>query len=197
MNLRKWYILAVILFGLVIFLALCRIVSGRGEQTAIAVQNEIRKPEGTEKKKHPEAPADYSLIASNNLFHPLRGKPPSENSDQAGQKKQTVKNLKFELRGVYRSGNQYGALIEIAGNRGPGVPGELRRANANLFLIGSEIAEGYMLKEVMSNRVVIERNGEKVELALAKLNPPEESSELPVIGIKTQSGKSEKSKKTE
>ena len=196
MNLRKWYILAVILFGLVIFLALCRIVSGREVQTAIAVQNEIRKPEGIEKKKYSEAPADYSLITSNNLFHPLRGKPPAENNDQVGQKKQTAMNLKFELRGVYRSGNQYGALIEIAGNRGPGVPGELRRANANLFLIGSEIAEGYILKEVMSNRVVVERNGEKIELALVKLTPPEESSELPVIGGKVQGGKSEISKKT-
>ena len=117
---------------------------------------------------------DFGAIAANNLFHPQRGKATPEKEKEAAQKnKQTI--LKFELKGIYHSDNRHGALIVYRGNSKTAANTDLKKADADLFFLGKEISDGYILKEVRNRSVVIMRGNEKIEVELTMLQGPEKS----------------------
>ena len=121
---------------------------------------------------------DFGAIAANNLFHPQRGKATPEKGKEAAQKnKQTI--LKFELKGIYHSDNRHGALIVYRGNSKTAANTDLKKADADLFFLGKEISDGYILKEVRNRSVVIMRGNEKIEVELTMLQGPEKSSKAP------------------
>ena len=122
---------------------------------------------------------NLDLISANNLFHPYRGKPvPTEENAKAKTKGKPPARFKFVLTGVFRSGEEYGALLVIMGNRtNPARKDELEKADANIFIQSQEIAEGYILQEVQPDRVIIIHNDEKIEVLMEKLATPNEPSE--------------------
>ncbi len=122
---------------------------------------------------------DYSTIATNNLFHPQRGKATPEKGKEAAQKNKQQAVLKFELKGIYHSDNRHGALIVYRGNSKTAANTDLKKADADLFFQGKEISDGYILKEVRNRSVVITRGNEKIEVELTMLQGPEKSSKAP------------------
>lgn len=122
---------------------------------------------------------DFSTIAANNLFHPQRGKATPEKEKEAAQKNKQQAILKFELKGIYHSDNRHGALIVYRGNSKTAANTDLKKADADLFFLGKEISDGYILKEVRNRSVVIMRENEKIEVELTMLQGPEKSSKAP------------------
>lgn len=122
---------------------------------------------------------DFSTIAANNLFHPQRGKATPEKEKEAAQKNKQQAILKFELKGIYHSDNRHGALIVYWGNSKTAANTDLKKADADLFFLGKEISDGYILKEVRNRSVVIMRGNEKIEVELTMLQGPEKSSKAP------------------
>lgn len=122
---------------------------------------------------------DYSTIATNNLFHPQRGKAVPEKGKEAAQKNKQQAVLKFELKGIYHSDNRHGALIVCRGNSKTATNADLKKADADLFFQGKEISDGYILQEVRNRSVVITRKNEKIEVELTMLQGPEKSSKTP------------------
>jgi hypothetical protein len=122
---------------------------------------------------------DFSTIAANNLFHPQRGKATLEKGKEAAQKNKQQAILKFELKGIYHSDNRHGALIVYRGNSKTAANTDLKKADADLFFLGKEISDGYILKEVRNRSVVIMRENEKIEVELTMLQGPEKSSKAP------------------
>ena len=118
---------------------------------------------------------DFSTIAANNLFHPQRGKATPEKEKEAAQKNKQQAILKFELKGIYHSDNRHGALIVYRGNSKTAANTDLKKADADLFFLGKEISDGYILKEVRNRSVVIMRGNEKIEVELTMLQGPEKS----------------------
>lgn len=122
---------------------------------------------------------DFSTIAANNLFHPQRGKATPEKEKEAAQKNKQQAILKFELKGIYHSDNRHGALIVYRGNSKTAANTDLKKADADLFFLGKEISDGYILKEVRNRSVVIMRGNERIEVELTMLQGPEKSSKAP------------------
>ena len=122
---------------------------------------------------------DFGAIAANNLFHPQRGKATPEKGKEAAQKNKQQAILKFELKGIYHSDNRHGALIVYRGNSKTAANTDLKKADADLFFLGKEISDGYILKEVRNRSVVIMRENEKIEVELTMLQGPEKSSKAP------------------
>lgn len=140
----------------------------------------ISEPEATEASVAKSAlqpqKKEYAYITKNDLFHPLRGKAPDEDNKPVARKTGAPARFKFDLRGVFRSGENYGAIILIAGNA-PTSKGDLKKANGEIFFQGAEIAEGCILRKVDSGSVTILQNGEEIVVKLEKLQPPEMKGE--------------------
>ena len=119
---------------------------------------------------------DYSLIVKNDLFHPLRGKAPTEGNGTAAKKTGPPARFKFDLRGVFRSGERYGAIILVGGNK-PNSKGDFKKANGEIFFQGAEIVDGCVLQKVGSNSITILQNGEELTVKLEKLQPPDKNGE--------------------
>lgn len=119
---------------------------------------------------------DFTAVASNNLFHPSRGKsiPDKENNTTPVNRPRGI--LKFELKGVCHSGGRYAALIVCRGGSASKRGDDLKKADSDLYHTGNEIADGYILKEVKKRSVLIERGQEKIELELMQLRPPGQNS---------------------
>ncbi len=114
---------------------------------------------------------DLTVLSKNDIFHPLRGKDDAETEPVKAPPKKTPSRVKFDLRGVFRSGDKYGALLSVNGG-GPQNKNELKKADAEVFFSGSQVAEGYTLKTVESQSVTIVGNGEEIIVELEKLKPP-------------------------
>ncbi|UDQ98318.1 type II secretion system protein N [Lentisphaerota bacterium WC36G] len=163
-----------IIFSLTSLIILLSLYLSRPISKSIEQQIETVKSLPKNIEKQEQLKQDYSVIASKYLFHPLRGVK-SEVKTEQKPKQRSTKSLKFELKGVYRSDNIYGALIQYKGIRRPSNKNssiELKRADFSLYYVNSEIAEGYVLKKVNSDSVIITRNSEIIEVNLPKLMPP-------------------------
>ena len=172
MTIKQYNITGIILCALALALLICRHLSDSGrsgkappEPVPDAVSTNVVGP-----RKLTE---DYSVITSNNLFHPLRGKAPAADAAKTQQDQKPPAVLNFDLKGIYHSGMRRAALIQFRGNAPVPKTGELQKADANLFYVGSEISNGYILQEVKTRSVVIIRGNEKVEVELQMLLPPE------------------------
>ncbi len=119
---------------------------------------------------------DYSYITKNDLFNPLRGKAPDDENRPVAKKSGPPSRYKFDLRGVFRSGDSYGAIILVSGNN-PASKEDLKKANGEIFFQGAEIAEGCVLRKVDYTSVTILQNGEEIVVKLEKLQPPEKKGE--------------------
>lgn len=173
---RNWIVAATILYLAAsgIFLS-AWFRSEKKHEPSVAGVSEKSPTPPSRKALVPPSQKDYSYIAKNNLFHPRRGKA-EEETRPAAKKPGPPVRLKLDLRGVFRSGDKSGALIVVAGNT-PHSGKDLKKADAEIFFTGAEIAEGYILQEVGSNSATILHDGEKIIVALEKLKQPEMSSE--------------------
>ena len=173
MTIKQYNIMGVALCTLALLLLICWRLSISGQNKApkktVIVDDGIQTAVLGPRKMQ----EDYSLIASNNLFHPLRGKAPAADAAKTQQTKKPPAVLNFELKGIYHSDSLRAALIQFRGNAPGPKSGELQKADASLFYIGSEIANGYILQEVKTRSVVITRGSEKIEVELQMLLPPE------------------------
>ena len=173
MTIKQYNIMGIALCTLALLLLICWRLSISGQNKALkktvivddGIQTAVLGP-----RKMQE---DYSLIASNNLFHPLRGKAPAADAVKTQQDKKSLAVLNFELKGIYHSDSLRAALIQFRGNAPGPKSGELQKADASLFYIGN----GYILQEVKTRSVVITRGSEKIEVELQMLLPPEARGE--------------------
>lgn len=197
MTIKQYNISGIALCTLALLLLICWRLSVSGQNNAPS------KPAATDDAIHTAAlgprkiQEDYSLIASNNLFHPLRGKAPAADAAKAQQDKKPPAVLNFELKGIYHSDARRAAVIQFRGNAPGPKSGELQKADASLFYIGGEISNGYILQEVKTRSVVIIRGSEKIEVELQMLLPPEAPGEsqpsatAPAPAVKSESQKKE------
>lgn len=175
MNLRYWYTGGLFFSAVAATIFMVLLIpasSPKGEKRATSQSSTVAKVTAI------SAPSpNLDLISANNLFNPYRGKPaPAEEAQKKKAKTQAPARFKFVLTGVFRSGEEYGALLVIMGNRAnPTGKDELERADANIFLQGKEITEGYFLKEVRPDKVIITHNDEKIEVEMEKLASPDGS----------------------
>lgn len=168
---KNWIITALVLY-LVAVAALGSILLNRKSSSF------IEPPPVQEKKSVPHKSAaqpvakDYTFIVKNDLFHPFRGKENGEPAKTASKRTGQPGRFKFDLRGVFRSGDKFGALISISGNA-PTPKGTLKKADREVFFQGAEIAEGYILQKVDSHGITILHNGETIVVELEKMKTPE------------------------
>lgn len=127
------------------------------------------------KSVHLNKKEQYSSIAANDLFHPLRGKAPAAEKGKAEKQNKPQTVLKFELKGIYHSGNRHGALIVYRGNTKANTQKDLKKADSDLFYLGKEISDGYILQEIRDRSVLIARGNEKLEVELTMLQLPADS----------------------
>ncbi len=160
-------------FALVVFssLAVTRQKTGKTGETPVPAHTL-----STRKGPPPRSTTDYSSIARKDLFQPLRGKAPAEPEATTAPVKTAVQGaIRFELKGVFRSGGQSGALIATVGPAGKNA--ELKKADAELFFAGAAVADGYILHSVEQNSVTILRGSEKIVLEMDRFKPPENTKE--------------------
>jgi len=111
--------------------------------------------EGPPKREYPQ-PADYAIIAEDNLFHPDRRLVVSKGSDQPLHKPE------FVLYGTLLAGNVKVAYMEDI-NSPYTTQGRGRRQQA--IHIGEELS-GYILSEIYSDMVVMTKGDERIEVNL-------------------------------
>lgn len=173
---RNWIVAATILYLAASGIFLGAWFRSKKHEPPAAVSVSEKSPLPPSRKAPVQPPQkDYSHIAKNDPFHPRRGKATEEEARPGAKKPGPPVKLKLDLRGVFRSGDKYGAMIVVAGNP-PHSGKDLKKADAEIFFTGAEIADGYILQEVSSNSATILHNGEKIVVELAKLKQPEMSA---------------------
>ena len=162
-----------IVLSLISLVILLNISSRRPAGKALERSNQAAGNVPADEKKQ-QLQQDYSVLAGKYLFHPQRGAKIKKKIKRQTAPR-SIRQLHFELKGVYRSDNAYGALIQVGGIR-TGLNNsdkELQPADSAFYYVNNEIADGYRLTKVNSNSVIITRNSEKIEVLLPKLMPPE------------------------
>lgn len=100
--------------------------------------------------------SDIANAIKHDVFHPARGEyVPEKSTDATAVVRKNFSHENFILRGVFKMGNKNGALIEITGRNTSSIT-ERKSMSSNLFMQGAEISNGYILKEIGDNRVIID-----------------------------------------
>ncbi|MDD3119408.1 MAG: hypothetical protein PHQ27_09530 [Victivallales bacterium] len=109
----------------------------------------------------PSSPPPES-IQQRNIFDPARGQP-REEEDQA-----TVRHKlpDMELIGICRLGTTLGAIIAPKNYHRPGMGGQASRKR--YFKINEEVLNGYVLNAIETNRVILQRGQEHLELHIGR-----------------------------
>lgn len=120
--------------------------------------------------------SDIANAIKHDVFHPARGEyVPEKSTDVTTVVRKNFSHENFILRGVFKMGNKNGALIEITG-RNTSPMTERKSMSSNLFMQGTEISNGYILKEIGNNRVIIVRGSESTIIEMEKLPSSERRS---------------------
>ena len=119
---------------------------------------------------------DIAYAIKHDVFHPARGEyMPEKSADATTVVRKNFSHENFILRGVFKMGNKNGALIEITGRNTSSIT-ERKSMPNNLFMEGAEISNGYILKEIGDNRVIIVRGSESTFIEMEKLPSSEKRS---------------------
>ena len=120
--------------------------------------------------------SEIANAIKHDVFHPARGEyVPEKSTDATAVVRKNFSHENFILRGVFKMGNKNGALIEITGRNTSSIT-ERKSMSSNLFMQGAEISNGYILKEIGDNRVIIVRGSESTIIEMEKLPSSERQS---------------------
>ena len=163
--------ISVLLFSLLFF---TRHIN-KNDEIAINYYNTL--PVIQEKDSGQNLPAyTEKQIASRNPFHPERG------LKQVKSIKDASHRTEFILSGIFSYGQSAGALISYTSATGKG---QIKR----VYKVGEPIKDGYHLKELKKNKVILIRGNQTLELTFKKRANSKAFSKGQMQTLKTESSK--------
>ena len=120
-------------------------------------------------------------IASRNPFHPERGLK-QEKQKQVKSIKDASHRTEFILSGIFSYGQSAGALISYTSATGKG---QIKR----VYKVGEPIKDGYHLKELKKDKVILIRGNQTLELTFKKRANSKAFSKGQIQTLKTESSK--------